>query len=184
MWKLRVPPKIKDLLWRAANNCVPTKTQLRSRHVNIDATCPMCKNQRETIPHCFVECSFARACWERTGIGVYNSVSGSFAGWLEEQLRVFEGSNRTEIAMVCWAIWKVRTDLVWNNIGPTVEKVRALAEGMGVREALSWIKENNWQNAIVETDNLTVVQSIRSTLPMLSYFGDIINECRDLLKVL
>lgn len=34
MWKIRVPLKVKDLLWRAASNCLPTKTLLRGEKEN------------------------------------------------------------------------------------------------------------------------------------------------------
>ena len=56
LWKLRVPPKVKNLLWRAATGCLPTKAQLRLKHVNIDITCPLCHADRELINHCLVEC--------------------------------------------------------------------------------------------------------------------------------
>lgn len=102
IWKLRIPPKVKDLLWRATTNCLPTKVQLRTKHVNIDARCPSCQIERETISHCLVECSFAKACWDRTGIGVTNA--GSFAGWLDDMLDGAGDENRKEIAMTCWAI--------------------------------------------------------------------------------
>ncbi|XP_060959224.1 uncharacterized protein LOC115699974 [Cannabis sativa] len=59
-----------------------------------------------------------------------------------------------------------------------------LAEAMGVREALNWIKKKGWIGTIVETDCLTVVQAIQSNLPLLSYFGSIISNCKELLKQL
>lgn len=44
-------------------------------------------------------------------------------------------------------------------------------------------KENMTQGRVlVETDNLTVVQFIRSPLSMLSYFGSIISDCKSLLQ--
>ncbi|KAJ8774442.1 hypothetical protein K2173_016888 [Erythroxylum novogranatense] len=48
-----------------------------------------------------------------------------------------------------------------------------IAEAMGVREALSWIKMKNWTNVIVESDNLQVIQAITGdTEEDLSMFGD------------
>lgn len=55
------------------------------------------------------------------------------------------------------------------------------AEAMGVREALSWIKDNQLNNVLVETDCL-LVQAIRSKGVFLSYFGRIIEECKSLLS--
>lgn len=255
LWKLQVPPKVKDVLWCAATNCLPTKTQLRSRHVNVNAVCPACKTGRESIPHCLVECSFAKSCWTRLDVEIETSVSGTFAEWLQDKIKIFECDKSNRIAMMCWAIWKARNDLVWNNKGTNVDSVvylaitsleqwtraqdtstipkaaflteedgsakwirpmenvvkinvdaalfpelrtqsfscvardntgmvmealtccRAgsvepeMAEVLGVREALSWIKKKSWQIVVIETDSLMVVQSIRSPMVMLPYFG-------------
>lgn len=55
-----------------------------------------------------------------------------------------------------------------------------MAEAMGVREALSWLKKKKlWQCVVVETDSL-----IRSPYAMLSYFGSVITECKSMLQYL
>lgn len=56
-----------------------------------------------------------------------------------------------------------------------------VAEAIGVREALSWIKKKGWKKVVLEMDCLVVVQSIRSEVLMLSYYGRIISECKHLL---
>ncbi|XP_060965604.1 uncharacterized protein LOC133034522 [Cannabis sativa] len=248
IWKLRVPPKVKDLLWRAASECLPTKTRLQSRQVQVDNLCP--------------------SCWEHASID--RDVQGvvSFAGWLEKMFNRVDEATRISIVVTCWALWKTRNDLVWSNKSSTAANVTLLAqttlanwsqaqdkalvatpgffteadgldkwqkltaptikintdaaifdsngsyrfvcvarnaagemlealtscragivqpelaEAMGVREALSWIKKKGWIGTIVETDCLTVVQAIRSNLPLLSYFGSIISDCKELLKQL
>ncbi|XP_060959242.1 uncharacterized protein LOC115700001 [Cannabis sativa] len=60
----------------------------------------------------------------------------------------------------------------------------ALVEAMGVREALSWLKEKMWQRVLIETDCLTVVQALCSHVKMISLFGNVINECKSVLKEL
>ncbi|KAM6579929.1 hypothetical protein CsatA_003703 [Cannabis sativa] len=56
-----------------------------------------------------------------------------------------------------------------------------IVEAIGVLEALSWIKRNQWQEVFLETDCLVVVQALRSSVAMLSLFGSIIEECENLL---
>lgn len=51
-----------------------------------------------------------------------------------------------------------------------------LAEAIGVREALSWVKKKGWPEVTMETDCLVVVQAIRSSLVSLSYFGRVVDE--------
>ncbi|XP_060969941.1 uncharacterized mitochondrial protein AtMg00310-like [Cannabis sativa] len=47
MWHLKIPPKVKNLLWRAITDCLPTCLQLVTKHVSISALCPVCTNQAE-----------------------------------------------------------------------------------------------------------------------------------------
>lgn len=56
-----------------------------------------------------------------------------------------------------------------------------LAEAVAVKEALSWVKDKQWREVVIETDCLVVVQAIRSKVPMTSPFGSIIMECRSLV---
>ncbi|KAL8132768.1 hypothetical protein AgCh_008304 [Apium graveolens] len=58
------------------------------------------------------------------------------------------------------------------------------AEAMAVKEALSWCKLNKWQETVIESDFLSVVQVVRSSIKMRSPFGHIIRECREILKEL
>ncbi|KAL8091728.1 hypothetical protein AgCh_034114 [Apium graveolens] len=59
-----------------------------------------------------------------------------------------------------------------------------LAEAMGVREALSWVKDKGWHGAEVEMDCLVVVPAIRCSSATLSYLGRILEECKMLLSQL
>ncbi|XP_030478363.2 uncharacterized protein LOC115695438 [Cannabis sativa] len=59
-----------------------------------------------------------------------------------------------------------------------------VAEAIGVREVLSWIKDSGWSNVHVETDCLSVVQAIQGSLSMISLFGLVIQDCKNLLASL
>ncbi|KAF4350788.1 hypothetical protein F8388_026498 [Cannabis sativa] len=67
LWKLSVPLKVKDLLWRAATNCLPTKSRLHYKHVPIDTIC---------LVDCLVDCSFAKARWQQLAAGVILTAVG------------------------------------------------------------------------------------------------------------
>ncbi|XP_074351310.1 uncharacterized protein LOC141690404 [Apium graveolens] len=59
-----------------------------------------------------------------------------------------------------------------------------VVEALGIKEALSWIKRKSWMEVVVETDCLVCVQAIRSGSVMLSYFGRVIAQCKQLLEEL
>lgn len=64
LWKIKAPQKALNLLWRALTHCLPTKTQLLLKRVQVEARCDVCKSGNENIAHIFVHCPFAERCWE------------------------------------------------------------------------------------------------------------------------
>uniref|UniRef100_A0A803P7F6 RNase H type-1 domain-containing protein n=1 Tax=Cannabis sativa TaxID=3483 RepID=A0A803P7F6_CANSA len=75
----------------------------------------------------------------------------------------------------------IATDLVASPVYMNGVVRPELAEAIGVREALSWIKANGWQQVTLESDCLLVIQAIRSPLIMIFSFGSVIQECKALL---
>lgn len=59
-----------------------------------------------------------------------------------------------------------------------------IAEAIGIREALSWVKGKEWSEVVMETDCLTVVHAMRCSSTRLSYLGRVIDDCKLLLSQL
>ena len=59
-----------------------------------------------------------------------------------------------------------------------------VAEILGIKEALSWVKDKGWQDVIIESDCLVAIQSIRSGTILHSYYGRLVEECKHLLLLL
>lgn len=59
-----------------------------------------------------------------------------------------------------------------------------MAEVIGIREVLTWIKDKQWSGVWVESDCLVAVQAIKGSCKMLSTFGLIVEDCRFLLSEL
>lgn len=54
-----------------------------------------------------------------------------------------------------------------------------LTEGIAFKEALSWVVWSRREhNVVLETDFITIVQSLRSSLSMNSPFGLVISDCK------
>ncbi|XP_074337025.1 uncharacterized protein LOC141674201 [Apium graveolens] len=227
--------------------------------------CPSCNNEPETALHTLVTCQFSRACWDKVGMSFMPDSNTSFLSWLDTVLNVYTGKDVRMKVMVCWALWKARNELVWDQKGrevteiitsaatvlnqwsnaqdknfdcflgfitqeegdeqwtlPTQDTIKLntdaaifeelnrysfslvarnhrgkivdalakchqgtirpeMAEIMGIREALSWVKTQPGKGFVVETDSLVAVQAIRSSAIKLSYLGRIIEDCKTLL---
>lgn len=268
LWNLKIPPKVKNFLWHATTNCLPSKSLLRMKRVPVNDMCPSCNSLPETTLHTLVSCPYAQLCWSTVHT---QPVRGEFHSFYEWLLLIFNQQKKENIlttVMTCWMIWKHRNELVWNQrrleISEIVESAKSilnqwnsvqdrtfdrfmafmnhndgaerwhtpmtnrvkinadaalfedtnsfsyafiardhegklveahsrslrgrpgpdLAEAIGIREALSWVKNNSCDDAIVESDCLQVVQAIRSSISCLSYLGRVVQECRDLLASL
>uniref|UniRef100_A0A803QB69 RNase H type-1 domain-containing protein n=1 Tax=Cannabis sativa TaxID=3483 RepID=A0A803QB69_CANSA len=268
LWQLKVPPKVKNFLWRACTNCLPTCFQLSLRKVPIEVTCPICHGETETILHILVDCPFSYNCWSTAAIPRVASTATSFAGWFDDGLKLWTKEDRTGAAMLCWSIWNNRNNSVWNSKQSSVEEVVSIAslnfvswnnaqnqshispsghgqqgryiehwtrpidpyikvnvdgaifsneecfgfgmvartasgsvieavqirkignwspllvEAMGLKEALSWIKQKDWHSVIVESDCLTLINDVKSTKTLVSPYGFVLQDCRGLLTSL
>ncbi|KAM6542760.1 hypothetical protein CsatB_007207 [Cannabis sativa] len=269
-WKLKIPPKVKNLVWRAGRECLPTLKQLRLRRVDVQTLCPICRDAEESIEHALLLCTRLKQACDRVGIGtaIAATGAGNFLGWCIQFFATADVDKKKLLSVLYWAIWSARNDFVWQQksatasailntatgfldqwskaqntlietswsgyttndgaeqwVVPSENKIKVnvdaalfnssnkygcgfvardhhgmlvqgktllftgsaspeLAESIGIREALSWIKSHGWQHATLETDCLTVVQALRSSTDMISPFGQLILECKKLLSIL
>uniref|UniRef100_A0A803PIM4 Reverse transcriptase zinc-binding domain-containing protein n=1 Tax=Cannabis sativa TaxID=3483 RepID=A0A803PIM4_CANSA len=115
LWQLDVPPKVHHFIWRAILGCLPTKSQLNTKHVNVDLMCPFGNFTSESIHHVLLQCGFAQSCWRVSGVNMAAGLGVDFSSWF---FNVAETQSRVlacEAAIVGWKIWPARNDVLWNN---------------------------------------------------------------------
>ncbi|XP_074328418.1 uncharacterized protein LOC141666327 [Apium graveolens] len=64
LWALPIPPKVKNFIWRAIQDNLPTLCNLQERHVEVASLCPVCKQAEENLEHFLYNCPFTQRCWE------------------------------------------------------------------------------------------------------------------------
>ena len=63
IWQLQVPPKIKNFLWRACRNALPTKQALMKRKITADPICERCVFAVEESEHALWPCPKLEEVW-------------------------------------------------------------------------------------------------------------------------
>lgn len=63
LWQLDCPNKVKQFLWKACKNILPTNHQLASRKVIVEDSCGFC-GMCETSSHILWGCKFASEVWK------------------------------------------------------------------------------------------------------------------------
>ncbi|KAK9997383.1 hypothetical protein SO802_022069 [Lithocarpus litseifolius] len=64
IWKLSLPNKIKNFLWRAVHNALPTNSELTRRCIINDPICSFCSSQGEDVLHALWSCPSLSQVWD------------------------------------------------------------------------------------------------------------------------
>lgn len=63
IWKLKVPTKVKNLVWRMCRVCLPTRVRLHDKGVQCPMQCVSCTSNHEDLAHLIFECSVTTQVW-------------------------------------------------------------------------------------------------------------------------
>jgi ribonuclease HI len=63
IWNMRSPNVVKNFMWRACRNLLPTKENLMRKKVFDEPLCPICMLEAETTFHAIWDCSASRDVW-------------------------------------------------------------------------------------------------------------------------
>ena len=113
VWKLKVPLKIK-----VQRGVILTKDNLLKRRWKGGSKCCFC-SEDETIPHLFFDCHVAQFVWNAVflafGVKPPTSVADLFGSWLRGFPQKLRKQFLVGAAVLCWAIWLSRNDVVFNR---------------------------------------------------------------------
>ena len=115
LWKmiqgLSVPPKVRYFLWRACQNALPIKYNLRRRHILTEDTCEACKVEVEDIYHALWGCNQLSQKWGSIPSFSYRQ-SKTFSSIREVLTFTYEEQKNVELmASVIWTIWHRRNQI-------------------------------------------------------------------------
>lgn len=137
VWKLQVPPKVRVFWWRVLHNALPSKSELKRRHVSPESFCEVCGNEDESLHHLFFICPIARRLWLEI-----KKLSGVVvpclhpASWTTDAINTEVCAPKVAAVLVCgaWALWTGRNARrhgrkVWEP-GATARYITSLLEDL------------------------------------------------------
>lgn len=117
--ELEATSKGKKFPMDLARNCLPMRTVLAGRGMQVPLVCLFCGDFDETPVHLFSDCSVAANCWRVLGIETVVSDSDATSvlatSFFFQVLDRLKGDDRLAWCMSLWSIWSSRNQLVWNN---------------------------------------------------------------------
>jgi len=63
VWNLKVPPKVGVFWWRVMHNFLPSKQELKRRHVILESHCELCGDPDQSLYHIVFLCPAAKRFW-------------------------------------------------------------------------------------------------------------------------
>ncbi|XP_074370739.1 uncharacterized protein LOC141711921 [Apium graveolens] len=193
IWNLKIPLKVKHFVWRAVRDCLPTKDRLicrKQKTCNTEGVVRKVRNTDDIVTSALQVLNNWENAQDKSfdnTIGFVTQSDGD-VHWKQPQIgtvkvntdaALFEHSNCFSFAMVArgheGTMPEAASSCRPGSLHPE------LAEIIGIRESLSWIKNKNWSSTVVESDCLGAIQAIRCSSINLSYLGRVVDECRKLL---
>lgn len=109
MWKLCIPPKVKEFIWKALRKILPTNTSLLDRRVQCSLACKSC-SEVEDETHAVLRCNKAaavRCLWGK----LRNITLGSYGSFID-LLRNYEVVILEEFCDISRKLWWARNQLL------------------------------------------------------------------------
>ena len=104
-WKLSVPCKVWNFMWRASRNAIPTKKNLQLRCVVDDPLCRLCLQHEENVLHALWSCLELAQVWNEDNQWSFKDRM-TFHGFPQLLLHVLNSKCSVELfAMQVWTVW-------------------------------------------------------------------------------
>ena len=110
IWDLQVPHKVRHLIWRAANDALPTLHNLMRRKVVNSTYCPMCKFDGEDLIHALWKCRRLLMVWE-TDEEIMKLIRQKFISFTDLWVALISKKDRLNVdllAVTFWLVWSRR----------------------------------------------------------------------------
>lgn len=106
LWRLNLPGKVINLLWRVCANVLPTAATLANKHVDISVVCGWCRVSTEDAVHVLFYCCYARNIWESVSLRHYLNLQPN-DGAMDIFHRFFSVANQQQcvlFGLMCWGL--------------------------------------------------------------------------------
>ena len=181
IWRTECLPKVKLFNWTLLHGRILTAENLRKKGIQGPSICCMCKEAEESIPHLFIECPFARACWNLiikplSISDPHNQITLLQKLWgtsfpLSNCKGLVKRVWNSIPANLCWQIWIARNKCIFKDKKPSISSVLAKTiafinetiEANGINQAApdltdtrvkEWISKFNLEGRIQKLGNI------------------------------
>ena len=102
-----MPPKIRNFIWCACCNVLPTHSKLFDKQISSTLSCHWCEEEVETCDHVLWQCEFAQRVWAAGAIQMLArlELQMTFVEVVEACLRDLTSPNVELFFSTAWFLW-------------------------------------------------------------------------------
>ena len=127
IWFMCVQQKVKNFIWRACRNAMPTKLALVRRTIISKPMCERCNSAEEDPIHALWSCSELDSVWSDQSLWSFRGRVG-FVDFKESiSWMIAEGKPLELFAVMAWMIWNQRNHVRLHRPAAAFHQVAALA---------------------------------------------------------
>uniref|UniRef100_A0A7N2LJ47 Reverse transcriptase zinc-binding domain-containing protein n=1 Tax=Quercus lobata TaxID=97700 RepID=A0A7N2LJ47_QUELO len=155
IWKIRTPNRIRHFVWRAARDSLPTKQNLKLRHIPIDDTCALCGEYQESLMHHVWLCEQAQLVWhlDLSFAKYYRKPHRSFFDLLKEVMINGSGYHVALFSTISWSTVQA-SPVRWSHSLESLYKINsdaALFENLGLASIKVVIRDSIGEDGTCRT---------------------------------
>ena len=126
---MQVPNKIKHFVWRVCNNALPTKCNLKRKHIADSDVCELCNDALKDALHALCFCSQVAPVW-LTHHWFQSMISPpplSFRDLLNKFMQVDDEFRPEMFTIISWSLWNRQNALHFGCEALPIAKVSSTA---------------------------------------------------------
>eukprot|EP00253_Pinus_taeda_P035640 PITA_35640 len=171
-WRTECLPKVKLFNWTLLHGKILTAENLRKKGIHGPSICCMCREAEESSNHLFIECPFARSCWNLiTSPLITGDLPNQITLLQKSWEKSFPQSNKSKNlakrmwnsipSNLCWQIWIARNKCIFNNKKPSISSTLA--------KTIALISETIEENGITQADSELTDASVKEWMSKFNY---------------
>lgn len=138
IWKVKVPLKICNFIWRLLHDSLPTFLTLKNRGIYVQSSCPLCLEEDESPSHLFLFFPFSRAIWHGSSLDkhISNFTYMSIVQCVGQILQLHKDMEQNNmlylqgVFVTLWTIWTHRNLVVHEGKHPNPMEITLIAQSL------------------------------------------------------
>lgn len=115
LWNFTLPTKVKNFLWRAVQNLLPTTKNLWHKKIVVDLICQIYKRQVENISHALFTCKMLRKIWNSVLFArkILDVIEHPMMCVMQDVAGRLKRADIELLIAICWVVWHARNLLIF-----------------------------------------------------------------------